>query len=211
MLHGLGASDTSCPRISLTFRLSAVASKQLGFVAPKKKLAVVSFANFHNVAFEDMFAEIKDSLQPDITTIFGKTYKNEGRMSSELMSESHWSNANQFVYKYGRKTHVGQKMGPLVSALLKQVEHATSQPMDWVHATYYPTGQTKLAQHSDDETTIAVGSDIACLTFMRDPGVTRDVFVKPKPKKRAQKTVSSVPDSKKPCARDQWFQVTWPK
>jgi hypothetical protein len=201
MTHGVPESKTDCPRISLTFRLTSVTAAKLGFIAPDKKLRVVDKPNFHAVAFEDMFAEIQVGLEPDITKMFG-THDNKGRMSSELVVAEHWPRPSAFVYRYGNKSHIGKAMGPLVTKLLQDVIVQAGQAMDWVHVTYYPTGKSKLAQHSDDEAIIAHGSDIACLTFMKDTTMKRCVVVKPikKPKE---------PTAKKPKF-EQWFQVTWP-
>ncbi len=179
MTHGVPESKTDCPRISLTFRLTSATAKNQGFIAPAKKLQVVTKANFHTIAFDDMFAEVRANLEPDVTKMFGKTYNNDNRMSSELVAAEHWPEPSLFLYRYGNKSHSGKAMGPLVSKLVKDITIETGQAMDWVHVTYYPTGKSKLAQHSDDEAIIAHGSDIACLTFMKDPTVMRCVVVKP--------------------------------
>ncbi len=186
--HGALASQSTSPRLSLTFRLTATTAAKLKFEPDlSRPLQVALELNFHSVSFEDMFAEIKDVLMPDITSMFGKTHTNNGRMSSELMTKDNWPNASAFIYKYSRKNHVGTPMGPLLSFLTKAVSAYAQQPFDWAHATFYPSGDAKLSAHADDESCIASGSDIYALTFMPPGSDARDIFIMPIVKKEKRK------------------------
>ncbi len=204
LVHGLHASKTECARLSLTFRMSAHLAKRNNWTSAKTQIRVISKDNFHNVGWTDIMAEIQPALEPDITHLYGKEFSNNGRMSAELMQEQHWADPSEFTYKYSKHLHIGKKMGPIVSKLVESVtqEHS-DQCFDWVHATYYPTGKSKLSAHSDSEPEIALGSAIACLTFMEKPGVIRNVFIRDKPKPRL---LLPHPPSKRHCG-EQMFVV----
>lgn len=189
-VHGAPAAKSQdAKRLSLTFRLTAQTALKTNFKPNVEKAIDVMFQEqFHDVSFDDMYSEIKSALIPDVTKMFGKVYENKGRMSGEFLSAEFWPDASQFVYTYGRVKHPGNKMGPIMQSLCGKITKVFGQQVDWVHATYYPCGESKLKAHSDDEECIAYGSDIFALTFLKDATKSRQIVVGPKPKKRKLET-----------------------
>lgn len=180
MRHGTEPAHRECGgRLSLTFRLTTHTAARVNF-EPKAAcpLTLCSIEKFvQNVSFTDVLHEIKPALQPDLTTLFGRTHLNNGRMAAELMHREYWPTPSQFAYSYGKKKLSGNPMGQIVSELCELVTKQSEQLMDWVHVTYYPLQHTKLGAHGDNESVIALGSHIACLTFMERENESRSIFI----------------------------------
>jgi hypothetical protein len=194
------------PRLSLTYRLT---SSRMGKVQSHSVPVDVSYLVLENdfcsksCSYSEVYNELKDYLQPDVTSMFGKTYTNNGRMSGEFMLQTIWPNPIEFVYQYGNTKHYGNPMSPALvklSHLLAERQHIN---FDWCHVTWYPNEMCKISAHADDEPEIKPNSDIACISFMENPKDTRDLRFRiknqlrcrahgnekaPKPKRRKRNT-----------------------
>lgn len=169
VFHGVDACKQCSERMSLTFRCTAAGFRDL---KGRGDMVFQWLDEAINIAWNEVWHEVSPALEADVTCMFGKEFNNAGRKSAELVLPT----VQNFQYKYGRKTHPGKPMGPVILSILEQVERLSGRKFDWCHVTYYPTGTAKLGKHSDDEKEIAPGSDIACVTLFADAKATRDVY-----------------------------------
>lgn len=107
--------------------------------------------------------------------MFGKTYYNHGRMCST------WTLGDVATYNYGgKKVPVNKATEPIVQLFRKIEELVGEDNFDMLHVVYYPSGNTKLAWHSDDEAVIAPKSSIVCLSLFEDKTQLRAIEIRPK-------------------------------
>lgn len=170
-------------RLSLTFRLTAKTSKAMSLMDKQQTETPSCLLQSHDfvthVVFADILKEVYACLENDICKRGAEIFTNNGRKCADLMHPL-FGNANEFTYTYGGKSVPGKQMGPILLELTAKLQKETGRIFDWCHVVLYPDGMAKIAVHSDDEKEIAIGSDIACLTFMEDVQASRKVFVKPK-------------------------------
>lgn len=128
-----------------------------------------------SMSFEDVMKIFGDALRPDTSVMFGKTYNNCGRMCST------WTRGDVATYNYGgKKVPVNKATEPIVQLFRKIEELVGEDNFDMLHVVYYPSGNTKLAWHSDDEAVIAPKSSIVCLSLFEDKTQLRAIEIRPK-------------------------------
>jgi hypothetical protein len=180
MVHGVDKSAITKGRISLTYRLSRVMAGIIGYKPDndmgRNYTRIECFDAFGDITWDDIMRELHPSLKPDRTFNFGKWYENDGRMSSDLVTTRMWKPEWVFEYTYSRNTNKAGRMGPIVEKIRQQLEMFSGQPLDWVHVTVYPTGQTKLGEHSDKDKFISDNTDIFGVTFMEERDAMREVY-----------------------------------
>ncbi len=119
----------------------------------------------------DLHAELRTAMDTygaaDLTTVYGKTYVNNGRKILEQAME------DGQVYTYaGKTTAPGRAFGPVARQVLAwlavHVFGSADVPL-WAHLITYPNPTTcKLAWHSDSEEGINPHC-ICSITFLEDP------------------------------------------
>jgi len=177
LFHGADV-DPECKsqRLSLTFRLTRATAERtkIDFSQPRPN-SVRWCEKLTQYSFADVWREIQYILEPDITFVFGR-HTNQGRMTAELMVGHWWPEPSIFQYKYGKKIHFGQFMGPVVNGICGEIQAGSGRLFDWCHITYYPDGKAKLGKHSDNEDVIQPYSDIACVSLMSETTASRTLF-----------------------------------
>lgn len=173
-LHELVATKkTVGPRLSLTLRVS---NKQSGFRLPPSMSIVFVIHPLAYVTFEEVYEEVRDFLEPDITRMFGKVFTNNGRLVADMVLPEHLP----FTYKYAGKAVEGRPVTPVIQRLFHLLRMNGHGAYDWVHIVYYPDGSAKLGPHSDDEPEIQHGFPIAGLSLFANKEDTRTFRLRPK-------------------------------
>jgi hypothetical protein len=135
-------------------------------------------------SWDEIYQAVEKDLEDDTTTLFGQTFLNNGRKSCEYVT---WEEPQTFVYTYGRTRHFGKPMPALVHKILNALHTIhTDHSFDWIHVTYYPNNNTKLAYHADNEKEICKNSNIFCVSFTNG-FESRPVNIKPTPVKKSSR------------------------
>lgn len=172
--HEVPAGKCQGMRIALTFRLTTTGFSG-SIPVSESRLQVIE--HFTNLTFVEVYNDIKDSLEPDITNVWNKRSENAGRMTADFVN---WKEPSKFTYRYSGHTGIGKPMTGSILKLCKDLLDKTGRIFDWCHVVVYPSGACKLGAHSDNEKVIAVGSDIACISFMQNPKEFRRLICKRK-------------------------------
>jgi len=169
------------PRLSLTFRfLGQTQPKTYDYKYSKNIHKIwsdngISLKVVQDIGYEfnSIYKIVEKDLRPDVTKFMGKTYLNGGRkvvtytMNDDLLS-----------YKYGGKTVIVHKMKIPIHNILDRVQKISGVLYNWVHIVYYPSGDSKLDWHSDNEPGIAKSSTIAGISLFKNAYDMRSVEFK---------------------------------
>ena len=167
------------PRLSLTFRYLGEVQPRIENTQKPNKLwkheDKISVRYIENIgySFDYIYNMVKDNLNPDITKMYGKTYLNDDRQVV-----TYTTNKDLLSYKYGGKSVKVISMTECMNKVLDRVQKISGIKYNWVHIVYYPTGDTKLEWHSDDEKGIAKKSIIAGISLFKNNTDIRSVEFK---------------------------------
>lgn len=119
--------------------------------------------------YEELLLQMSQHGTPDETTVFGKTFTNNGRKVLELSHEA----GHTYTYS-GKTTAPGQAYGPIARSVLEYLSNvvfrgAVTVEEMWSHLVFYPNPQEcKLSWHSDSENGVNPHC-IMSVTFLDDP------------------------------------------
>jgi alkylated DNA repair dioxygenase AlkB len=115
----------------------------------------------------ELLADLQKYGHADVTTVFGKTHTNNGR----LVLEQSMQDGQTYTYS-GKTTPPGKAFGPRALAFIQEVaarDFNVTPDKLWAHVIFYPDPATcGLGWHSDSEAGINPNM-IMSVTFLEDP------------------------------------------